>query len=370
MKVVVLTCSTGQGHNSAAAAISEVFSARGHDCSVVDAMSFGTKNTSKVVSGTYINMAVRTPRAFGGIYKAGKAVSAISHHSPVYFANTFYAKRLYSYILKEHIDAAVCTHLFPLEALTFLRRKGLPLDFFAVCTDYTCIPFWPEIRPDLNFTPHSDLTDEMIACKVPADTIVPTGIPVSRRFCEKTEKHEARRLLGLPDDAVTYLVMTGSMGFGSITDMAAELLKRNGQNTRVIVIAGRNEALLKAVDEKFGSDERVVRVGFTNRIPLYMDASDVLLSKPGGLSSTEAAVKNIPLIHTMPIPGCETKNAEFFSSRNMSITAFSPVSAAEKATDLALNPELMKKMILAQKSIINPNAAEDICINIEKYLKI
>ena len=210
----------------------------------------------------------------------------------------------------------------------------------------------------------------MIACKVPADTIVPTGIPVSRRFCEKTEKHEARRLLGLPDDAVTYLAMTGSMGFGSITDMAAELLKRNGQNTRVIVIAGRNEALLKAVDEKFGSDERVVRVGFTNRIPLYMDASDVLLSKPGGLSSTEAAVKNIPLIHTMPIPGCETKNAEFFSSRNMSITAFSPVSAAEKATDLALNPELMKKMILAQKSIINPNAAEDICINIEKYLKI
>ena len=100
---------------------------------------------------------------------------------------------------------------------------------------------------------------------------------------------------------------------------------------------------------------------FTDKVPKLLKISDVLLTKPGGLTSTEAAVANIPIVHTAPIPGCETLNARFFNKENMSVSAKSPAQIAKVALEIVSNEQKRKKMIEAQRLNINPHAADDIC---------
>ena len=164
-------------------------------------------------------------------------------------------------------------------------------------------------------------------------------------------------MLGLPEDARVFLVMTGSMGFGDISSFTLDLLLTCPREASIVILTGNNEPLKAKIDKDFTRERRVRTVPFTKEVALYMDACDVLLSKPGGLTSTEAAVKNIPLVHTRPIPGCETKNARFFSSRGLSRFAEEPKDAAKAAARLAADEALREKMRARQQEMIPRNAA-------------
>ncbi len=361
MRVLILSCNTGQGHNSAGSAVREALEAAGAECELLDALSFARGNTSKTVGGAYASVTTKAPSLFGGLYQLGGLISNPWLKSPVYLANTRYAGALGDYIEKSGFDAVVCPHLFPAETLTCLRRKGrLSVKTYAVATDYTCIPFWEETELDAYFVPHEDLKLEFAGKGLPQEKLIPTGIPISRRCLQKTPKAEARRLLGLPEQEKVFLVMTGSMGFGDISSFALDLLLSCPKNSRILILTGRNAALKDRIDHDFSREKRVQTVAFTRNAPLYMDACDILLSKPGGLTSTEAAVQNIPLVHTRPIPGCETANARFFVSHGLSVCAVHPKAAALAAASLAEDTAALQRMTECQKREINPNAAEEI----------
>ena len=120
MKAVLLTCSTGQGHNSAALAVRQALEARGATCETRDALAFLGNNVSEAITSAFVNIAIKTPRAFGFLYAAGEFVSSNKRKSPVYFANALYAENLRRSLEEEEFDAAICPHLFPAEALTYL----------------------------------------------------------------------------------------------------------------------------------------------------------------------------------------------------------------------------------------------------------
>lgn len=369
MKAIILTCNMGQGHNSAAKAIYEAMQRRNIESEIVDALSFGGKHTSRLVSSSYVNITVKAPRAFGFLYKAGNCISSDKRKSPIYYVNKLYADNLYEYIIKNEFDIIVTTHLFPGEALTYLKRKyNLTTKCYGVVTDYTCIPFWEELDMDIHFTPHADLNDVYIGKGIPQEKIVPLGIPVSNRFAKKLEKNQARDCIGIPQDCKMFLIMTGSMGFGNILNIVTELLRRSDQNVRIVILVGRNKKLKNELIFNYPGDKRVVPVPFTDEVPIYMDACDVLLTKPGGLSSTEAAVKNVPIVHTMPIPGCETINALFFSQHGISIMATTQEEAVEGALRLSESERERQAMLNAQQSVINSHAADDICSYIAKIM--
>ena len=155
-------------------------------------------------------------------------------------------------------------------------------------------------------------------------------------------------------------MMTGGVGCGNAPAIAAEILKHCPDCT-VLVLVGKSRPLRETVESRFSGDARVRAVGFTKRVALYMDACDVLLTKAGGLSSTEAAVKNVPMIHVGAIPGCETKNADFFARNGMSLKADSEAAAGRLAAELAGDEEARSAMLLAQRSLVCPKAADDIC---------
>ena len=362
MKAVVLTCSTGQGHNSAALAVKDALERHGNECEIRDALAFLGENVSDRIASTFVNIAVKTPRAFGFMYAAGEFVTSDRRKSPVYYANTLYAENLHRYLLENDIDTAVCPHLFPAEALTYLRRRHhLSARTYFVSTDYACIPFLEETEMDLVFTPHADLNGSFIRRGLAPDKLVPSGIPVRDVYSHTVDRIEARMTLDLPVDLPCYLVMTGGEGCGNAQALTRELLERlNSRNVRIVVLTGRNERLHEAMLARFGSDVRVLSVPFTDQVPLYMDAADVLLTKPGGISSTEAVVKGAPIVHTPPIPGVESLNAQFFAERGMSILAPNEASAAENAIRLSDDTRQKERMLAAQRQYIDSNAAEEI----------
>lgn len=360
MKTLILSCNTGGGHNAAGKALLEELRMRGLEAEMLDALSFGRKGTSDFISQGYISMASNTPRAFGALYKAGDLISSYKRKSPVYYANARYAKTLDAYIKQQGFDVVMCPHLFPAQALTYARSKfSSTYQVYAVATDYTCIPFMEETDPDAFFIPHQDLVEEYVGKGIAYNKLAPLGIPVSKRFCDRQDKRAARLEMGIPDDARVCLMMTGSMGFGDVFPLPQQLCAADA-SVQVIVLVGSNQALKQQLDDKFAESGRVRAIGFTDQVPKYMAACDVMLSKPGGLSSTEAAVFSVPLVHTDPIPGCETRNAAFFQQRGMSLRAIGPQEVVSTATTLLFDESTCSAMCEAQNRTINKYAARDI----------
>lgn len=366
MKTVLLTCRTGQGHNSAALAVQQALEARGAECEIKDALAFLGDNVSDTITSAFVNIAVKTPRAFGFMYAAGELLSSERRKSPVYFANALYADNLQRYLVENDVDAAVCPHLFPAEALTYLRRKHhLSARTYFVSTDYTCIPFLEETEADAVFTPHPDLNPLFVKRGVPAGVLVSSGIPVQSAYAAGTDRDDARVALDLPRGTPCFLIMTGGEGCGNALELTKKLIARlGGRDARLIVMTGRNTRLLESVEGRFAGDARVLAIPFTDRVPLYMDACDVLLTKPGGISSTEAAVKGIPIVHTPPIPGVETLNAQFFAERGMSVLAPDEAGAADNAVRLSGDAQQRARMLEAQRQYLCSNAADVIAAHI------
>lgn len=360
-KFLILSCNTGQGHNSAGEAILEELQYRGLPCEMKDTLEFSSQKASKVVSGAYMNIATYIPKFFNALYKAGDFVSTSKFKSVIYLANKAYAENLYKYILRNRFDTIIVPHLFPAEALTYIKRnKAVNLRTFAIATDYTCIPFWEETELDYYFLGHKDLISEFVNKGIPRNKLIATGIPTKYEFSKKSDKIVARKTLNLPLNAKIALIMSGSMGFGNIQLMVDKLVNKD-KNLYIIVMCGKNQHLKENLLNRYKNYSYVAPIDFTNNVSKYMDASDIVLTKPGGLTSTEVAVKNLPLVHTPPIPGCETINAKFFLSRGLSITSKDNTALINDAYNLLYDTKKQTKMLELQRKNINPNACKQIC---------
>lgn len=361
VKILILSCFTGEGHNSAAYALMEAFQRAGAACQMADPVGFDSERVRKFVSNVYNNMIKKRPEAFGVLYQAGSLYSATGITSPVYLGNARYAPRLHQYIQENGFDAVVSTHLYGMEAMTAIRnRLDSAVSSYGVMTDYTCIPFFQETVLDGYFVPCAGVKDQLVKGGIPETAVHVTGIPVSARFRERLSKDEARSRLEIPCDKKIYLIMTGGVGCENMRGLCQALLQSQRDDFIAYVLVGRNEELKQTLDAQSGGDGRIQTVGFTKDVNLYMNAADVMISKAGGLSSTEAAVANVPLVHFRAIPGCETQNAIFFETNGMSVRAGTEQEAIARAEELANNRELAERMRAMQRQTIHPDAAEDI----------
>ena len=361
MKVLLLSCLTGDGHNSAARAVQNELDMRGIYNEIADPVSFRSEKAKRVVSSAYNNMIRKTPKTFGAVYKAGKLYDSTGLTSPVYWANSMYARRLNNYIAENGFDAVVCTHLFGMEAMTAIKKKcGGSVPCYGILTDYTNIPFLCETALDGYFVPHENIKEQLCKRGIPKESVFCTGIPVAAKFNKHYEKKQAREMLDMVPDKKVFLIMTGGVGCENMLALCDEFVNLNDENTVAYVLVGRNADMKNRIDEKYRACGRVYSVPFTDQVNVYMNAADVLLSKSGGLSSTEAAVANVPFVCVKPIPGCETENARFFASKGMALYADSYKQAAENAYALVNNTEKSEQMIASQRLNINPYAARDI----------
>ena len=367
MKILLLSCSTGEGHNHCAAAVKEALDARGHKTEFLDMLRVFGEPGPISIEGLLNTISTKAPDVFGLMYKAGEMFSSTGVTSPVYVANMRHAKQLLEFIQTHAYDAVVCSHLFPMETLTFLRRRdALSVKCYGILSDYACIPFLEETALDRYFLPHGDVLSACARAGMPEEKLTVTGMPVTASFRQRMDQAEARRALGLPEGGKLYLVMTGGIGCGDAVSLCDAILKAPMGDSLLCVLAGRNQELLDRLSEQFGPGSGVIGVPFTDRVSAYMSAADVLLSKAGGISSSEAAVFNIPLVHTMAIPGIETLNAAFFSGHGMSFYAKNADEAARFADRLLYDGAAAQRMLAAQRSGVPVDGAERIADQIER----
>ena len=329
MEILILSCGTGGGHNAAAQAVLEELRRRGHGATLMNPFDLCGGKVSRRVDNAYINLAQTSPRGFGAVYALGNAYRRLPWRSPVYYANGYAAEALEAYLDSHPVDAIVTTHVFPAEMLTYLRNHGrnVPKTVF-IATDYTCIPYTEECDCHIFVIPSPMLTGEFVSRGIPQEKLFPLGIPVRRAFREGITREEARQALGLAPDR-QYLLLSG----------------------------GSNASLWKHLEGRYGG--RVERLGKTRRMAEYLRACDLYFTKPGGLSTTEAAVMEVPLALLPPIPGCETLNRRFFTRMGLAVEA----QQAELENILALLscPEKIEHMRACQRSVIPKDAAQRIC---------
>lgn len=365
-KILILSCNTGEGHNSAAKALQNYAQSVGIDCDVLDALSLKNARISKFVSGLYVASVKLS--IFSSIYALGEWYSDRKHSgkSPLYHLCKLLQGRLSQVISDNAYNAVICTHLFPAEMLTYLRLENkLHIPAFFVSTDYTCYPFLAETDLDGYMIAHSDLISEYVRKGMPAEKIFSTGIPcLSTELYAKTSRTDARQKIESEYwwDCSSYngkwfLIIGGSMGFGNLENIINELRDSCSVDDKIICVCGKNERLKQSLGKKFKDSSMVRIIGYTDKIPLLMDACDVLLTKPGGLTSTEAMNRGIPLVHTLPIKGVEDKNARFYSDRNISLYSDDDRIAARYAVKLSKGKVCRKTMLDAQ----NDNRTMDSC---------
>lgn len=360
MKILLLSCSTGEGHNHCALAVKEALERKGQQAEFLDMINMfgdpGPLSFDKLLN----RISTKAPDVFGMMYHAGQMYSATGVTSPVYLANTRHAKQLYDFICSNGYDAVVCSHLFPMETLTHLRRHGLnPARSYGILSDYTCIPFLVETDLDGYFVPHEEVRNDCARAGVPAEKLHTTSMPVAEKFVVRMTKQQAREALCLPQDKKIYLIMTGGIGCGDAVTLCNAIRRIPDEESLLCVLPGHNDELRGALESEFHG-QGVLTVPFTDQVAVYMRAADVLLSKAGGISSSEAAVAGVPLVHTMAIPGVETLNAEFFARHGMSYFARNADEAARFADRLIYDAKASARMLKAQNDNMPKDGADKI----------
>lgn len=369
MQALILSCNTGGGHNSAARAIAEEMLNRGDEAYVLDYLCLAGDGVSRLVGDGYVEIVKKTPKLFGVIYKLGMGISILAKKSPVYYVNGRMAKYLDAYLREHPVDVIVMPHLYPAETITYMKRKGMKLPLtVAVMTDYTCIPFWEETDCDYYVMPHERLRKSCERRGLPGEKLVSFGIPVSKSCRRAISKAEARKKLGLEENGRYFLAAGGSMGAGDLSKLVDHLLKMTVCE-KILIICGNNAKMMQKLKKQYEGNERVTIMGFTTQMPLYLKACDVLFTKPGGLTSTEAAVAGIPIVHTDPIPGCESANRKFFVKLGMSRSDFTVKGQVEQGLLLMREESAASAMIENQRRHISGSACADICDFIQEKLQ-
>ncbi len=362
MDALILSVGTGGGHNAAGRAIEEELRRRGDSVRFFNPYQLASPELEKSIDMAYIRLAVNVPQAFGTVYRIGNAYRQLPFRSPVFHANRTMAPVLASYLEKNPADVIFMPHLYPAEIISQMKALGLqiPKTIF-VSTDYTCIPFTEETDCDAYVIPSLDLKNEYLSRGIPDEKIHSLGIPVSASFSEPLSREEACAELGLDPEQKYLLILGGSIGAGAVEDTLSILTPlEKEQKFHPIVICGSNEKLYEKIRSRFSEGYTLIQ--HTDQVAAYMSASSIVIGKPGGLSSTETAVLGRPLIHTEPIPGCETRNRNYFSSRGMCLPVSDLDSDLAGAVQTLSDEFTASAMIRSQAFWIPKNAARDICL--------
>ncbi len=371
MNALILTCGTGGGHNTAAEAVAEELKVRGHQVFVMNPYDLGGKKTAQRVDNLYVKLVQKSPNLFGCLYQLGNIYRNLPIHSPVYYLNGRMRKPLEAFLDQHHFDVIIMTHIFPGMMLAHLKkcREGIPRTIF-VGTDYTCIPFTEELDCDAYMIPSKDLVQEYVRYGIPEEKIYPVGIPVKKDSCQKITRKEAREILGWSQNKQYIVLSGGSIGAGKLwrTEQILEEYIKDDQRKNLIVICGNNEKLYDKFKKKVKAEQVKILKSVSN-LPVYMKACDLFLTKPGGLTSTEAAVVGTNLVHLSPIPGCESKNRAYFEACHMSRSIESTKKDLRQLVKEIDQTDIAEEVTRAQKKKINRKALEDICDYIEKNAK-
>lgn len=371
MRWLILSCNTGAGHNSCARAIHDYIIEHGVECDAVDTLRFISDRASKVISGGHVEAYRHAPKLFGKGYSyAERHRNLFKENSILYNYFTKASDGIYNLILENKYDVVLCTHPFSALILTdILKHHDLNILSAFLATDFTCSPTVEQSKLDLYFIPHASLTEEFASFGIPKERIVPSGIPIRRMFFRNTLKTIAKRTFDIPGDHSHLVMACGSMGAGPMKRLTPALAKQLRNNQDLTVVCGTNRKMFKRLTKRYAKLSNIHILGFVDNMSLLMDSADLYVTKPGGISVTEAAVKALPMVFIDAVAGCEEYNLQFYLSINGAVTAKKPSQIAKLCLNLLSDDMQRTNMSDSLRALELPDAKAEIYERITRELQ-
>jgi processive 1,2-diacylglycerol beta-glucosyltransferase len=356
--VMVLSAAAATGHLRAADALVSAFDAKGVSAHHIEVLRYTNPVFRKIYSDLYVELMTRGPDLLGWLYK--------TFDRPWQFQKRRLALDrlntgpLFKLIRQENPDLALCTHFLPAEILLYLRKKKiLDIPIGVVVTDFDAHAMWLLQNVDWYFVACEETRVYLAALGIPTETIFVTGIPIDPIFGVEKPKAETRIHLGFDPDKTTLLVSPGGFGVGPVESLIRTIHEIR-HPIQIVVICGRNKRLEDHL--KNFSDRRhpMKVIGFTNEMDSWMAASDLLVGKAGGLTSSEALARGLVLVIVNPIPGQEERNSDHFLEEGVGIRCNNLPALAYKIDTLLSDQERFSRMQQAVKRLARPHAAFEV----------
>ena len=365
-RVLLLSASSGVGHVRAAQALEKAFAARG-DCVVehIDAIRYVSKLFQRVYEKTYISMVRRVPELMGMIYD--RTDQPWNHPRRRLAMDRLNTQPMIRMLKRLQPNLCVATHFLPAEIIGWLiERKKLRTRHAIVVTDYDVHALWLCRTVDRYYVALDESVEYMSRIGVPREKLRVSGIPVDPAFAAPADRAAERKRFGLDVGAPTLLVSAGGEGVGPIAQIVRELLAMQ-RPWQIVAIAGKSEKTLHRLQELAGGAgklssgaARLCPVGFTTEMDRYMAAADLLVGKAGGLTTSEALARSLPMALIEPIPGQEDRNADHLLEAGAAIRCNNLPAAAWKIAALLDNPARLHRMQEAARGMARPAAAAKI----------
>ncbi len=371
MRILIATITAGGGHLAAAAALEEAWRAShpGDVIERIDLLKFFSPLHRKIHSDGYLTLVERAPELWGMVFaktddpKVARSLNKIKRLFP---SNSRH--RFERHVKQFKPDVVLCTHYLPLELLGHRRkeqgdhrkaREERPNPFVvSVITDFEAHALWMDACVDLYCVAAEETKARLVARGAAAENIVATGIPIAAKFSSKPDAKAVRKQYGLRDDQKVLLVLSGGFGMGPVAEILEELDKVP-MEFQTVVVTGRNEELrreLAAQDRKHPTHI----LGFASNMHELMAVSDLVITKPGGLTSSEALAMGKPLFILNPIPGQEAANSDFLLERGAAAKVNRVEDLPYRLGQLLGSKKLME-MAATAKALGRPHAAKSVC---------
>ena len=359
MRILILSENTCGGNSSAALALEEQLHKMNVSCEIFDALSLLPEKMPHLVRCGHTYVSRRLP--FGRPRRYDEQQSPRKTYE--YCAKG--AAALQEKLISEPFDAVISVHVLAALMMTEVKRAyGNIIPTYFIATDYACSPGVSKINADEYFIPHRMLLGDFVRAMIPANKLYATGIPVMNEFYSQIDRVEARRMLEIPEEGRLLLISCGSSGLGRMEKYAPELYDRLPDDVHTVVLCGKNQELYNDLS-RFNS-RRFTAVDYTDRIATYMSAADLYLTKPGGLMTTEALAKGLPMVFVDAVPGCETKNYKFLVQNGVAEGGKSWAQAMEQAIRLLSKPTALEELRGRMEGFLPSTAAEQICKHVLK----
>lgn len=364
MKAIILTVTQGCGHTATAAAIENCLRARGCEAQTIDVYKHINSFVSETVDKSTALYTKIAPDLYRLVYSYLDEGVEIDQNNVFNFINKLCAYKFYRLVEEYDPDVIICTHVFAAQLANQIKRKGRTrAKIVGIVTDYTIHPYWETVScVDYIIVASENLKYRAIKKGIPERKILPLGIPVHPKFLETLSKQDACKKLGISSEKPIILMMGGGLGYG-IDDDEIDKITSMRASFEILIVCGQNkkqQRKFQKIKAESGSQNMHI-YGFVNNVNEMMDAADFFISKPGGLSISEAMAKKLPLVVINPIAGHEERNLEFLMNCGAAVCATKTFPLDEAINLLLTSPTRLSLLQNAIAEISKPNALNDIC---------
>lgn len=366
-KVLIFYASYGGGHLSAAKSIKQYIDQNYSNVQteMIDCVKYVNKALDKITTAAYREMAKKAPWAWEKVYyqSQGGLLGKVSTTS-----NKIMAVKMAKLFREFKPDVVISTHPFGSQMTSYLKQKGKTNCLLAtIMTDFKSHEQWLIGNKFVNFyfVSNSSMKEEMMQNEIPEDKIFVTGIPISNRFLQTYSKQEVFSSFHLDPNEKTILFFGGGeYGLGKDKTVAILESLADFPDIQVVAIAGKNEKMQQAFEKivyEKNKQNTIKVLPFTDKVPELMSISNLVITKPGGLTVSESLASHLPLIVINPIPGQEEENAEFLEKMGCAIWLKKEENPKEVLSTVLGNATKLEEMKKLAEHLAKPNATKEIC---------